>query len=360
MPIIQCMPTSTDHPSHETRKRATLPDAPITTNSRPWIIDRPTDTGPRCLAVMYHYVHDVEPLTSHGLHGLTSREFRGQLQALLQDMEPIEWSMLYAAMEGRTQLPKRCFLLTFDDGLADHRDYVLPVLQDLGLHGTFFVSGAPLTAQGMLSAHAVHLLLAALGHDGFRRSFLEAWRQQTSGQDPLKLIDKQRAEAAYYYEPKEVAHLKYLITYGLPIDARNETIQQLFADHVGSSTRWSRQWYLGWDDLVNMQSLGHTIGGHGFHHESYDRLNETERRTDLKRIHDMLREGLGSDLRPFSYPFGGFSADIASDCRNAGFVHAFTTVKGWATANAKTMQIPRIDTIDVDIALQEERLCQQA
>lgn len=355
MPIIRYMYTNTGHPSHPKP-----PEPSPAANTGRWIIGRPVATEPRCLIVMYHYIHDVEPITSHGLHGLTRREFHCQLEALLQDMEPIDWPQLYAATEGRGQLPERCFLLTFDDGLADHRDHVLPVLQDLGLRGTFFVPGRPLTANRMLPAHAVHLLLATMGPDAFRRKLLEALSRRIGGRDPMETMNKEKAEAVYYYEPKEVAHVKYLITYELPIDIRNEAIEQLFADHVGSNTRWSKQWYLGWDDLINMQSMGHTIGGHGYHHESYGRIDKAERQTDLKRIHDMLEEGLGSDLRPFSYPYGGFNEDVAADCRAAGFPHAFTTVKEWATAKANPMQIPRIDTIDVELVLQEERLCTQA
>ena len=117
----------------------------------------------RCLVVMYHYVHDTEPMTAEGVKGLTSREFRLQLDRLCSAAEPIDWPALFAWSRGHGTLPQRCFLLTFDDGLADHARVVLPILQERGLRGTFFVPGAVLDSERLLPAHAIHLLLSTLG-----------------------------------------------------------------------------------------------------------------------------------------------------------------------------------------------------
>ena len=86
-------------------------------------IDGPSSKEPQCLAVMYHYVRDDEPLprvSTPGnlgtIHGLSSAEFTAQLDFLCRAMEPISWPALYAGLCGTRPLPHRCFLLTFDDG----------------------------------------------------------------------------------------------------------------------------------------------------------------------------------------------------------------------------------------------------
>ena len=54
-------------------------------------------------------------------------------------------------------------LLTFDDGLRDHRDFVLPVLQARGLFGVFYVASGPAITGRILDVHKVHLVLGRMG-----------------------------------------------------------------------------------------------------------------------------------------------------------------------------------------------------
>ena len=54
-------------------------------------------------------------------------------------------------------------LLTFDDGLRDHAEFVLPALQARGLFGLFYVCSGPAMAGRILDVHKVHLALGRLG-----------------------------------------------------------------------------------------------------------------------------------------------------------------------------------------------------
>ena len=134
----------------------------------------PRNDDTQILAVMYHYVSDRDPSLSRGLQALSVDGFRAQLADLCRHMEPTDWPSIYGWMQGRVDLPKRCFLLTFDDGLASHGQIVLPVLEALGLRGVFFVPTSVLTHEHMLLAHSVHLLLSRLGDERVREVLLEA------------------------------------------------------------------------------------------------------------------------------------------------------------------------------------------
>ena len=306
---------------------------------------------------MYHYVHDREPMTSHGVGGLTPKRFKHQLDRLCAVMTPTDWPSLYAWMQGRGDLPGRCFLLTFDDGLADHARFVLPILQERGLRGVFFVPASILTGQGMLSAHAIHLLLSTLGEERFREELYGYLHDHAGDADWLAALDREAAERTYHYESPSRAHLKYLLTMTLPIDVRQAAITALFERHVGSAARWGESWYLGWEDLVRMESRGHTIGGHGDTHEPQHRLNSEQCYRGTDRVATVLRAGLGADLRPFSYPYGSLSNESVSACREAGFAHAFTTQPDWITRRDDPYRLPRVDTIDVDDVLEKEFAC---
>lgn len=318
--------------------------------------------GPRCLAVMYHYVHDRETLPRPGLPtippeipGLTSREFRVQIDQLCSVMEPIDWPTFYAWMCGRGSIPDHCFILTFDDGLADHAETVLSILEERRLRGVFFVPGAILTSHRLLPTHELHLLLALLGEHTLEEELLSRLAQHEENRtDWMASIDPAAAQEMYHYEPPRRARLKYLLTMTLPPDLRREIVDALFEHHVGASARWARHWYLSWDDLAKMESLGHTIGGHGYGHEPYSLMTPTQRREDVRRMAAVLRGGLGPDIRPFSYPYGQCDEDSRAACQEAGFAHAFTTERRWVTRGSDVFRLPRVDTIDVGAVLEKE------
>ena len=332
------------------------------------------------MVVMYHYVRDDaglprpgSPDMSTGIKGLTTSEFRAQLDRLCELMEPIDWPTLYAWMSRRGSIPDRsrggrrscggrhssggrhCFLLTFDDGLADHAETVLPILEERGLRGVFFVPGVVLTSHRLLSAHAVHLLLSTLDEQTFERELLSYLAEHEDDRtDWVASVDVEAAQALYHYESPARARLKYLLTITLPVDLRIEAVDALFQRHIGSPARWARHWYMDWDDLFRMQSLGHTIGGHGFAHEPYTRLTPARRRQDLGRVAAVLREGLGPDIRPLSYPYGQFDDDTCAACCDAGFAHAFTTESRLITRGSDVFRLPRVDAIDVEAVLERE------
>jgi peptidoglycan/xylan/chitin deacetylase (PgdA/CDA1 family) len=319
------------------------------------------------LVVMYHYVRDEDSLPRPGspgpfggIKGLTTAEFNRQLDELCAALEPIDWPHFVAWTTGRADLPRRAFLLTFDDGLVDHAETVASALEARGLRGVFFVPGAVLTGHRMLCAHATHLLLAALGDEGLTEALLAyLQRHDPAGEWPAQFrrLETQGGGApasVYDYESPSRATLKYFLTLELPIPLRTAAVDWLFEQHIGSVARWARHWYLGWDDLVRMRAAGHTIGGHGFLHEPYSRLSPAEIRQDVMRSSVVLRDGLGADLRPFSYPYGSTSGPVYDACREAGFVQAFTTQRRWVTPGLDPMQLPRFDTIHVAQSLRRQ------
>lgn len=319
----------------------------------------------RCLVVMYHYIRDVAPLPRPGLPsvppaipGLTSREFRAQLDRLTASMEPIDWPRLYAWTCGRSSIPDRCFLLTFDDGLKDHVENVLPILQERGLRGTFFIPGSILVSQTLLPAHAIHALLATLDEETLERELIAYLvERDRSAADAVTSVELERARSLYDYESPARARLKYALTMMIPVHLRNAAVEALFRQHIGSPQRWAGHWYVGWEDLTRMQSEGHTVGGHGFSHEPYERLTRAQRRQDAVQVATVLHRGLGPDLRPFSYPYGRFDDDACDACQHAGFAHAFTTESRWITSQDAVLALPRVDTVDVSAALERPTTC---
>ena len=312
----------------------------------------------RVIAVMYHYVRDRAGTPEAGIRGLDTATFCGQLDRLCAHLEPVTWPGLYAWLLGHGSIPQRGFLLTFDDGLADHADVVAPILEARGLRGVFFVPGHVLGSGRMDSAHQIHLLQATLGDEVFA-DCVGAWLDQNHPRDGwLGRVDEAAARRTDHYEETvERARIKYLLAHVLPIDLRNGMVDALFRQHVGDPQTVARHWYLDLCQVMGLHDAGHTIGGHGFAHEPYERLSSDERGHDLRASAAALESLLGPGARPFSFPYGSFDEGIAWRCAAAGFATAFTTRPGWITGGDDTFQLNRVDTIHVDAFMEEELAC---
>ena len=114
-------------------------------------------------------------------------------------------------MAGGPPLPPDAVLLTFDDGQDDHHRYVLPMLAERGLTGTFFVMARD-PADGLTVAHRIHVVLAYLSRAQLREAVL----------DGLSAADRARFLAA---EGEQALH-----PFGDPIDDLKWVLQRDLAD----------------------------------------------------------------------------------------------------------------------------------
>jgi peptidoglycan/xylan/chitin deacetylase (PgdA/CDA1 family) len=165
------------------------------------------------------------------------------------------------------------------------------------------------------------------------------------------------ARRVYHYETPERARVKYLLAYVLPFELRDRLVDELFREHVGDPEAVARQWYLSPEQLRDLDAAGHTVGGHGFNHVPLKRLSPQEQKLDLSRSAAALREILGPQPRPFSYPFGSVDEGSARHCAEAGFVNGFTTVPSWIYPDHNRHLLSRVDTIAVERFLEKEEPC---
>lgn len=306
---------------------------------------------------MYHYVHDRFAgsglIARHGVgvRSLSVVEFENQLDRLCASLEPIGWPQFIAGQRGEINLPPRSFLLTFDDGLREHVEIVQPILERRRLKGVFFVPGCVLAGTEMLTAHAVHLLLEVLGEDAVADEIHSVLSNRKSDLQ-LATAEIEKAELMYHYESARLAHLKFLINMKLPLATRASVVRRLFEKHIGPQAEWAPRWYLTADQVRQMHSRGHTVGGHSFAHEPYGRLDNTALERDVSRCALTLRELLRPGERPFAYPFGSTHPAAEPLLKAAGFVRAFGTTSAWATPKSPAMNLPRLDTIHVTAQLE--------
>jgi len=309
---------------------------------------------------MYHYVRDREPPLSDGVKGLREGEFEKQLDQLSTVATPIDWPTFYAWQRGEGTIPDRSFLLTFDDGLADQAEIVVPILNRRNLSGVFFVPACVLVNHRLLPPHQVHLLLATLGLKRFAQALFDELHRLDEKNDWPSRMDEGQALHSYYYESPLRAKLKFLLTQMLPIPLRNAALDRLFNEHVGEHEEWAQRWYCSADQLRDMQSAGHTIGGHSFSHDPLTRLTASECRDDINRCAGILGDVLGWQTsqprpgvpdratRPFSFPFGCYNDGVCQAVADARFAAAFTTEARPVANGCDLYRLPRVDTIAIN------------
>ena len=110
--------------------------------------------------VMYHYVRPSAPGLPHFPY-LSLADFERQLDHFTKNYGFVSCRAFIDWVEGAPA--PAGVLLTFDDGLRDHVDFVLPALHRRGLFGIFYVSSGPVLTRSLLDVHKVHLAVGCMG-----------------------------------------------------------------------------------------------------------------------------------------------------------------------------------------------------
>lgn len=122
---------------------ADAPEMPVERGTQP---DEPAWDGThrriRVPILMYHYVSPLPPNADDVRRELsvTPEQFRAHIEYLFYEgFSAISMYDLNDALLTGATLPHKPIVLTFDDGYVDHFTNVLPVLQEFGYRGTFFI-----------------------------------------------------------------------------------------------------------------------------------------------------------------------------------------------------------------------------
>jgi len=110
---------------------------------------------------------------------------------------------------------------------------------------------------------------------------------------------------------------------------------------------------LSWEGVVALQQGGQEIGGHTKHHARLSAISKQQQESEVLEDKMRIEKKISSPLRFFAYPFGAES-DIGAHTKNivreAGFLAAFTTIRGFNTLDTDLMGLHR-DLIDPEIPL---------
>jgi peptidoglycan/xylan/chitin deacetylase (PgdA/CDA1 family) len=282
------------------------------------LIDQPI------IVLLYHRVTNLS--SDPELLAVSPGNFRRHMEFLKRQFHLLrfedEWS----------GLKEPAVVITFDDGYADNVSEALPILEELEVPATFFVSTGNLDT--MREYWWDELERIVTGERTFPESFTLSdslfgrdWpTSTTAGRETLY---RQLHDLMLQVDPVR----------------REEWLMQLRQwAQVGETGREEYR-AMSCDELRRLSgSKWVTVGAHTVTHTPLSVLSEEQQREEIVSSKMRLETLLGKKINVFSYPFGRKSDyDRASVriCREAGFVKAAANFPGQAHRWTDPYQIPR-------------------
>lgn len=245
-------------------------------------------------------------------------QFRWQMQMLSDRYSPITCETLIQYLDGKGSLPKRPVIVTFDDGFADNYEHAFPVLKEIGIPATIFISTDYIgtdkvfwfdrVVQVLLQSKQVKLVFESLG--GMYLQLGQTVSSRRSASERLLVILKSIPDAKR-------------------LQAIEELEQHAERDMPASDRELSR--ILSWRQVVEMSQSGIEFGSHSRSHPVLARLDEAGLVNELRGSREVLEERIGKPVRVLSYPVGGFndiSETVTREVQAAGYRLGVSYVSG--------------------------------
>lgn len=235
-------------------------------------------------------------------------------------------------------LPPRAACISFDDGYADNAQLALPLLQQHGLHATFFIATAYLDGGQMWNDRLIDCVRQASG---------DALDLRHLGLDRLPMAGLAERRAAI---GKLLGQLKYL-----PFGQRQQLVDAIA--RIAANSRTSRTsslaparpddaaLMLSTAQLRQLQQAGMGIGAHTAGHPILATLSNSAAAQEIVQGRRALEQLLQAPIALFAYPNGKFGHDYgardAALVRTLGFEAALSTDPGAARPGDDLYRLPR-------------------
>ncbi len=302
--------------------------------------------------VMYHYVRPLKGARYPEIKGLSVEDFREQIAYIKRHYNVIGAEQLMDAAEGDGSLPPRSLLLTFDDGYADHFSWVLPVLSREKLPACFFPPAKCILLHRVLDVNKIHFVLASVPDKG------ELVERIFERMDRYRL-EHALAPNAYYwkltgrpsrFDPAEVIFVKRMLQRELPEELRKSITDDLFKRYVtGDEESFSRELYMGIEELAELRRNGCYVGSHGYEHHWLNALPRAKQEREIDLSLEFLQR-IGSDTKRWimCYPYGAYDDTLLSVLERRDCVLGLSTRVGVAELGTDhPLALPRLDTNDL-------------
>ncbi|WP_339001889.1 polysaccharide deacetylase family protein [Fusobacterium animalis] len=310
--------------------------------------------------VMYHYVRDLKNSRYPNIKGLDIDKFKKQIKFFKENYNfiKIEDIITYYKNPKEKKLPEKAILLTFDDGYKDHYTYVLPVLLENNIQGSFYIPTKCFQDKKVLDVNKIHFILeSCIGEEDKILKDIEEYLKINKDSRILLSYNDYFKEYAVVsrFDKKEVIFIKRMLQVVLPEDYRQKLVDILFkkyvctiGDKIISERTFWEELYLTPEQIRIMEKLGMHIGFHSHDHVWLNSLSKEEQEFQIKSSINYFKEiGIKTGKMTLSYPYGGYNEESVELIKKYEVPLAFTTKVAIADLNKdEYYALPRLDTND--------------
>jgi peptidoglycan/xylan/chitin deacetylase (PgdA/CDA1 family) len=279
---------------------------------------------PPVVVLIYHRITKLSD--DRRLLAVSPDNFRAHMQYLKQNFRIIRFEESWAGLR------EPAVAITFDDGYADNVLEALPILENIGVPATFFVTTGTIGTRHEFSWDELERII--LGQTDYPAQFTYQYDHHEKG---WPTATSQQRQAMY-------SDLLPLIQ-RLPSKQREEWLGDLrkWAGLNQEGRKANRP--LTHDELRLLgQNRWATIGAHTVTHTPLSALSADEQRSEILSSRQYLEDFLGKEITVFSYPFGekrDYNTHSVRICREAGFIRAAANFPGQTHRWTDPFQIPR-------------------
>ena len=258
-----------------------------------------------------HYPFDMELIST------TPEEFREQMLLVKERYLPMRLTDVAAAINAGQALPPDAVVITFDDGYDDNYRIVYPILNELGVPATFFISTGHIdTGRPYAYDWLVHMILLA---DTERLQLPELGMDESM---PPTRAERRVLAARVLDRMKEISAIEQAAMIHRLEDAFDMSSEHARPEDCRPMT---------WDQLREMRAAGLEIGSHGVNHWMLSKLPREELEREVFDSRNALLRELGPMSLLMSYPVGSnraFDKQVIEVTRDAGFDVACSYISG--------------------------------
>jgi peptidoglycan/xylan/chitin deacetylase (PgdA/CDA1 family) len=295
----------------------------------------------RALILMYHRVCDpregVQDYSPNGM-SVTPREFRMQMQFIRQNYDVVPLGRLVDAVRGEAEFTPGMCAVTFDDGWRDIYVHALPVLRDLSIAATVFLTAGFTAGQIWFWEERAKYLLALIhGHPPDQTSRLASEvREQLAGfgLDDLVLVRRRHlprylAEAGRRVKQLDTSRREQLMS----------TLESLAARLAPDEPRA----FLDASEVREMARDGIEFGNHTDSHPNLTELGVDDLRREIVGAADRIRQLAGGVPEHFAYPYGKYDRRVRDEVQALGARSACTTRLGLVERDSDPFALNRVN-----------------
>ena len=251
---------------------------------------------------MYHYVQEFEQELPNFRY-LDIRNFKKQLDFFGKNFGFVtreEWNDILLKKNFGEHKDK--VILTFDDAIKCHFEYIYPELNKRGLWGIFYVPTNPYKEKRILDVHRIHLLCGAFNGKDLLGVLLKLIDDEMTPDNKISEFKSKTYISQDNY--MGVTEFKKILNYFVSYKFREKLI-----DAIAKEFNYKfdfNNFYVSEENLKTMSLNGNLIGSHTATHPVMSKLNTKEQLSEIKNSFLFLKDLVSSTEKTYCHPYGGF------------------------------------------------------